>query len=418
MHDMDKTADDARRRVELQLKAMGIAKAAFFVCWTVMSYSEFKSVMQKGGVYDGALKLKDEGLVDHLCFSTHASPEDTIKIIESGAFEGMTISFSMLNVSQVLPVLDAALKHKVDVAVMNPLGGGVIAQNQDFFAFSRANGNESAVVAAMRFVKAHPAVKIVLSGVTSKSEFDENILAFREQNPEDDAARFSRVLKRVGELHGFCTGCNYCDGCPQHIPISWLMQKRNTLLFGVKESYNRRDPKLVEDLGIFRSHTGEWLPDTPDNPCVRCGQCEARCTQKLKIVDSIDDTFSRAKKVGFSLEARKARLVELLAGKEYNKVGLYPNGGFANMIVELHNRFFGKPSFEWLQFNSDPKMWGQTSGGLPVYSPDRIQDIRPDIIIVCTYKYDSEIHENLRRYEEDGINVVKLHRKNDVPWVF
>jgi predicted aldo/keto reductase-like oxidoreductase len=418
MYSMDKTSDDAKRRVELQLKAMGIAKAVFFTCWTMMSYSEFKSVTQNGGIYDGALRLKDEGIIDHICFSTHAPHGDTIKIIESGAFEGMTISFSMLNASQVLPVLDTALKHHVDVAVMNPLGGGIIAQNPDFFAFARAGSGESTVSAAMRFVKAHPAVKILLSGVSSKDELDENMRTFTEKNPEANDVRFERVIKQVGELRNFCTGCNYCDGCPQGIPISWLMQKRNTLLFGVKESYNRREPKLVENLGLFRSHTGEWLPDTPDNPCVRCGQCEARCTQKLKIIDAIDDTFARAKKVGFSLEARKARLAELLEGKEYKKVGLYPNGGFANLIVELYNRFFGKPDFEWLQFNSDPKMWGQASGGLTIYSPDDIQELHPDIIIVCTYKYDAEIYDNLRRYEDDGIKVVKLHRENDVPWVF
>jgi predicted aldo/keto reductase-like oxidoreductase len=419
MYDMDKTADDARRRAELQLNAMGVEKAAFFTCWTMMSYSEFKSIAQKGGIYDGALKLKNEGIVEHICFSTHAPPDDTIKIIESGAFEGMTISFSMLNASpQVLQVLDAALKRNVDVAVMNPLGGGIIAQNPGFFAFARADNEESVVSAAMRFVKAHPSVKIVLSGVSSKSEFDENMIAFSGRNPEANGARFERVMRQVGELRDFCAGCKYCDGCPQDIPVSWLMQKRNTLLFGVSESYNRRDPKLVENLGIFRSHTGEWIPDTPDNPCVRCGQCEARCTQKLKIIDAIDDTFDRAEKVGFSLDARKTRLSELLADKKYKKVGLYPNGGFANTIIELYNRFFGKPAFEWLQFNSDPKMWGQVSGGLPVYSPDRIQEIRPDIIIVCTYKYDSEIYENLRHHENNCVKIVKLHRENDVPWVF
>jgi predicted aldo/keto reductase-like oxidoreductase len=419
MHGMDKTADDAKRRAELQLNAMGIEKAAFFTCWTMLSYLEFKSIVQKGGIYDGALALKNEGVIDHICFSTHASPDDTIKIIESGVFDGMTISFSMLNASrQLLSVLDTALRHNIDVAVMNPLGGGMIARNPDFFAFARAKNEERVVSAAMRFVKAHPAVKIVLSGVNSKAEFDENMLTFIGRNPEANSSRFERVMKQISELQDFCTGCKYCDGCPQGIPVSWLMQKRNTRLLGVKESYNRRDPKLVENLGIFRSHTGEWLPDTPDNPCVRCGQCEAKCTQKLKIIDAIDDTFCRAKKVGFSLEARKTRLAELLADNKYKKVGLYPNGGFANTIVELYNRFFDKPNFEWFQFNSDPKMWGQTSGGLPVYSPDDILKLRPDVIIIGTYKYDNDIYENLRHYETDGIKIVKLHRDTDVPWVF
>jgi ABC-type Fe3+-hydroxamate transport system substrate-binding protein len=63
-------------------------------------------------------------------------------------------------------------------------------------------------------------------------------------------------------------------------------------------------------------------------------------------------------------------------------------------------------------------MWGETSGGLPVHSPDEIIELKPDIIIVCTYKYDRKIFEGLKHYEADGIIIVKLHRETDVPWVF
>jgi len=128
--------------------------------------------------------------------------------------------------------------------------------------------------------------------------------------------------------------------------------------------------------------------------------------------------YNRAGKVGFTLKARKERISELLVGKGFSKVGIYPNGGFANLIVEMYDKCFGRPDFEWLQFNSDPKMWGEISGGLPVHSPDDIITLRPDVIIVCTYKYDNEIYSGLKHYENDGIRVVKLHRETDVPWVF
>ena len=50
----DFTADDVKMRVETSLEAMGIMHTPFFCVWTLMSYSDFKAVMKKGGIYDGA----------------------------------------------------------------------------------------------------------------------------------------------------------------------------------------------------------------------------------------------------------------------------------------------------------------------------------------------------------------------------
>ena len=433
MHDMDKTADDARRRVEMQLKAMGLDKAAFFMCWTITGYSVFQDIMQKGGIYDGALRLKDEGIIDHICFSAHAPPDDIINIIKSGAFDGATLYYNITNAAVMQPVLDAAHGSGIDVAVMGPLGGGLIAQNPEFFDFARSGGDGGIAQAAMRFAKAHPAVKIVLSGISCVQETDENIRVFTSENTEPDEARLARVLCSVNELPAFCTGCNYCEGCPEGIPVSEIMTKRNKLLFIPKETYNRDNPDLIRNLNLFRSHSGEWLPDSSVNPCTRCGQCEVKCTQNLSIIEGIADMFSRADEAGFSLAARRDRLRELLAGKGFKRVGLYPNGGFANLVIEYYERFFGKPEFEWLQFNSDPKMWGQESGGLPVYSPGDINTLKLDIIVICTYKYDNEIYNDLNRSRQGRHgkqaeepspclpclpDLQKLHRKTDVPWVF
>jgi predicted aldo/keto reductase-like oxidoreductase len=338
MHGMDTTADETLRRVEFQLRALDVDKAAFFVCWTISSYDVFRKIMRKGGMYDAALRLKNEGVIKHICCSLHSTGADSIRILESGAFEGATVSHSLLSAIQTLPVLDTALKHGVDIAVMNPLAGGLIAQNEDFFAFARGRG-EDTVTAALRFAQAHPAVKIVLSGVRSENEVDRNLAALTENAAERPSERLERVAREIRGIGDFCVNCHYCAGCPQGIPVSELMSGRNKLLFNLTNSYNRSDPELVKNINLLYTHahlgTGEWFPDSPENPCTRCGKCEKSCTQKLAVMDAVQDTYSRAKRSGFSLSARKARLEELLTGKGYKRVGLYPNGGFATMIVDL-----------------------------------------------------------------------------------
>ena len=129
----DRRADDALRRAELHLTAMGLERARFFTCWSIWSWEDFQRIMEPGGIYEGAVKLKAEGVVEHICASLHAPPADMIRMIESGAFEGVTVSYSLLNAAQMRPVLDAAKARNVGVAVMNPLGGGLIAQNRAFF---------------------------------------------------------------------------------------------------------------------------------------------------------------------------------------------------------------------------------------------------------------------------------------------
>lgn len=88
------------------------------------------------------------------------------------------------------------------------------------------------------------------------------------------------------------------------------------------------------------------------------------------------------------------------------------------MIIRLYQEFFGEPEFEWLQFNSDPKMWGQMADERLVHGPDEIIGLKPDIVLICTYKYDQDIFDSLRQYEEQGVRLEKLHRAEEMPWVF
>lgn len=422
MYGPDRTADDARRRIELYLKAMGLEKVQYFTCWTIWNYEVFENIMKKGGIYEGALRLKDEGLIDHICCSLHAAPDDIRKIIESRAFEGATISYSILNAANMRPVLDAAYVNDIGIAVMNPLGGGVIGQNQDYFSFACGIGDEQNTIhAALRFAKAHPAVDIVLGGVKNTEELKDSLEVFSTSDLEPPVERLERVLNSVADLEGFCTGCKYCEGCPKGIPTSAIMQARNAFLFKPSATYNRTEPEdLLYHLLMFRPllHSEGWLPDTAENPCIKCGKCEMHCTQKLGIIAAVEDTYRRAEQVYFTKEAHRERLRTLLYKKGYKKIGLYPNGGFSNLIIRLYEEFFGKADFEWLLFNSNPKMWGQTTDGSMVHSPGEIPELQPDLILICTYIYEQDIFTSLRQYEKYGIKLEKLHRKDEMPWVF
>ncbi|GHV55594.1 aldo/keto reductase [Synergistales bacterium] len=416
---VDKTADDARRRAEKGLESMGINRAAFFVSWSVKSYAEFEEIMKKGGIYDGALRMKEEKLIDHICFSSHAPIAETIRIIESGAFEGVTISYSLLNGIAMQPVLDAAQANNVGVAVMNPLGGGIVPQNKEFFSFAQ-NGSENAVQVALRYIAAHSAVQIVISGCSSEAELEENVSALSMNNYEDDCVRIRRVNKRILGLSGFCTGCRYCEPCPKGVPVSDIMQGRNTLMFSPPADYKRTEPELLGNISLFRKLYFDFQLELTDmtNACVHCGQCEKKCTQSLNIRNAIDGVYDRAKITNYTPEMAKERLRSLVAEKQYRKVGFYPSGGYADYVLKLYRRFFGEPEWEVLMFNGNPKAWGTISGGFTVHSPEEIGSLSPDAIVVNSYVYRDAIYEDLRQYEKQGTDILLLHKDEDIPWVW
>lgn len=416
---MDSTSDDAMRRCESSLYALGINHASYFVIWGISSYEEFADSLAKGGIYEGALKLKAQGIIDHICFSTHAKATDIVKIIRSGAFEGVTISYSLLNCLAMSEVLDAAESCGIGVSIMNPLGGGLIPQNPQFFSFAQNKG-ESTVQAALRYVAAQPAVQVLLSGVSSLEQLEENLSAVRMPSLERPEKRVLRVNAGFKQVEGFCTGCRYCDGCPKDVPIYEIMQSRNALLFSSENAYGRTQKDILSNIHLFRKLKSDFqiFPDSVDNPCIGCGACERKCTQHLNIIGAVHDTYERMVRVGFSAQAHRERLIALLGKRRYAKVGIYPGAGYSAVVYKEMLSLYENLPFEVVMFDSNPALWGTKNCGVPVCSPEEISTSRPDCILIANYIYQEEIYASIEKYKDKGIDILKLHTESDVPWVF
>lgn len=415
----DQTEDDALRRVESTFLNLGIDHAFSFVVWNIASYEQFAALTQRGALYDGAVLAKERGMVDHICFSTHAPPEDIIKMLDSGLFEGVTLSFSVLNSSIMKPVLYRAQERNIGVAVMNPLGGGLIPQQEDYYNFLCGKGECSAIQGALRYVYAHPAVKIVLSGISSMTELNENIAAFQEKTLERPAERIKRVDSALYRIDGFCTGCRYCDGCPKGIRIFELMQAYNTTFFPrPKKLYGRTDPELLEDIEICArlKNTFGYLPDDTVSPCINCGMCEMKCTAHLPITQRIKGLYRRFERRNFSKRSMLDRLKRLVSGR--TKIAFYPGGGYTLFVLSLLREVNPEQKFEIFLSDSNPKLWGTYAAGIEIQPLEQVMLRDPEIIIISNYNFEEEICQSLLSRVKDIIPVVKLHVPDDVPWVF
>lgn len=415
----DQTKEAGLQRVESTFKALEICHASSFVCWNIASWQQFLEITKKGGLYEGAQEAKKRGWVDHICFSSHAPPSEIIRIIESGLFEGVTLSLSPLNYSVMEPVLACAHKHQVGVVVMNPLGGGLIPQQKDYFTFLRHPGDSSTVQAALRYVYAHPAVKIVLSGMSCMEELNENLAAFQTPSSESPEERLQRINRHFSNIQGFCTGCHYCDGCPHGVNIFELMQSYNTTLFPrAKVLYGRVQEDLITDITVCArlKNTFGFLPQSSRNPCVGCGACERKCTAHLPIIQRIRGMYEMFQRRGFSREQMKRRLRELIGDKR--TVAFYPGGGYTAYVLDVLKEAFPGERFSLSLYDSSKASWGSVVGGIVVQNPAQLPNANPQLVIISNYNYGAEIYEQLWYLDSIGIQVAMLHTPEDVPWVF
>ncbi|MCW3987475.1 MAG: 4Fe-4S dicluster domain-containing protein, partial [Candidatus Bathyarchaeota archaeon] len=111
-------------------------------------------------------------------------------------------------------------------------------------------------------------VDVVIPGMMSIAEVEENIAiasgTYTLTNAELGLIEKDRV--ELGDQ--FCRGCDYCQPCPQEIPISMLLR------WEVLEKRMGWSPRFENR---FREGTAKA------STCIDCGECESRCPYRLPI---------------------------------------------------------------------------------------------------------------------------------------
>ena len=286
-----KTADQARVAVEKSLKRLNLEKIDFYFVWCVRKVEHYEMAMKKGGLYDGLLKCKEEGLIDHIAISSHLQGTKISRVLEKGEFEGVLLGVNILNFLYRWEGVLRANEMGLGVLAMNPLAGGVIPQYADQLRFLAESG-ESPVETALRFCISCPQITITLTGFTTKEHIDTACRVAdtcRPFSPED----IERIKKHLAEnMNSLCTGCGYClKGCPENIPIASYMQFYNKkILFGKTEA------EMIND--IDGQHHWGILVERPASAdaCSKCGRCEEACTQHLNIIERLREIAQWEKK--------------------------------------------------------------------------------------------------------------------------
>jgi predicted aldo/keto reductase-like oxidoreductase len=271
------TERDIRTEIEAQLPRLGVPAIDFYHAWCITSLKNWAE-RKANGLVTTLRKLKEEGLVRYLCVSSHLIGDEIRELLMEGVFEGVLFGYSAYNFQSRQKAFEAIAAKGLGCAVMNPLGGGLIPQNSDLFSFLKNREDETVAQAALRFLFSDTRISTVLVGFSELGQVQEAVAAverFTPMTPEEIAGIKAGLGERFLEL---CTGCGYCDDCPQGIPVPKLMEAYNH-----KRLY-RRDTAVTERLAWHWNVGPEEAAK-----CTACGQCEEACTQHLPIIKRIEE---------------------------------------------------------------------------------------------------------------------------------
>ena len=274
--DDDASAGCVRRRIEEQMRRLDVDYLDFYQIWNIDSREHYDQVVAPGGLLEGLLKARADGLIGHLGFTTHDTVENLLTYIREAEWcEIILFTYNLLNRTYA-PAIEAAHRQGIGTVIMNPVGGGRLAAGGPVLDRLAAEvGAVSVPDLAVRYVLSNPHVDAIISGISKERDVRDTIAA--AERPVFDATQRRRIEGVLDEIArasaAFCTGCKYCLPCPRGIDIPAVMAcvfdyRHWGLPAAAAERYRR-------------------IKEARADACVRCGQCEPKCTQHLRIMDEM-----------------------------------------------------------------------------------------------------------------------------------
>lgn len=272
-----------------QLEKCGVTYFDYYLLHGIedLSYPHF----EKFDCFSWLLGKKDAGLVRHVGFSFHGSPELLDKILtENPEMEFVQLQINYLDWDsgwiKARACYEVARKHGTPIVVMEPVKGGTLAtlpaEATELLAGLDAGASPASW--AIRFAASLPGVMCVLSGMGSIAQMQDNLSYMDDFKPlsDDEQAACFKVADIINNRTAIaCTACHYCtDGCPMQICIPEYFSLYNE---------DMRDD--LEHKGWTINFTNyEKLAETNGkaSDCAGCGQCEAMCPQHLSIIETLE----------------------------------------------------------------------------------------------------------------------------------
>lgn len=216
-----------------------------------------------GGIFEHARKLKQDGVIRYLGFSSH-DPGTCRRFLETGEIDVFMLSLNAaydfepyrnkLALSQERADLyRECQKRGVGITVMKPYGGGQLL-NSETSPFHKA----MTIPQCIQYALDRPAVLSCLPGVRSLVDL-QGVLKYYDASAEERDYSFIGNMPHR-DMQGACIYCNHCQPCPAGIDIGAVNKYLDLAKAGDE---------------LARDHYMQLSRHATD--CTGCGACEKSC---------------------------------------------------------------------------------------------------------------------------------------------
>jgi hypothetical protein len=246
-----------------------------------LSHERWNDVVLKHKLLEQAERALADGRIRHLGFSFHDEYEGFAEIVNgTDLWSFCQIQYNYMDTENQAGVrgLKLAAEKGLAVVVMEPLMGGRLADPpKDILGVMESYPTRRAPVEwALDWLWNQPEVSVVLSGMTTMEQLEENLLLADRSRAGSFTAADLALIGEVSEMYRQrtvipCSKCGYCMPCPNgvYIPANF-------------EFYNYAH--LFDDLGAARFRYQVFLKEEQRaGACIACGICEEQCPQGIPI---------------------------------------------------------------------------------------------------------------------------------------
>jgi predicted aldo/keto reductase-like oxidoreductase len=287
-----KKIEDVDRYFAEQLRRLKTDYVDYYLLHMLNDAASFKRLCELG-IREWIADKKAKGIIRNIGFSFHGSSIKFIELIDAYDWDFAQVQFNYLDEHSQAGIegIKHANEKDIPIIIMEPLRGGRLVNNlpaKAMEAFDKADVKRSPADWGLRWVWNHPEVNVVLSGMNDIAQVEENVRIASEATAgsltESDMAMYKTVLDAINEsVKVGCTGCGYCQPCPQGVDIPGCFAAYNHS-FTDKYFVALKEYMMCTTMRKNRTNAGR---------CIECGKCEQHCPQGIKIREELKKVQKR-----------------------------------------------------------------------------------------------------------------------------
>ena len=262
-----------KQAIDESLRTLGVDYIDLYEPHDVSRTSMYEQLMSEDGAIKALHEAKESGKIRFIGVTGH-NWGLMQKLLRSGHFDAALVTYNIANREAEEAVIPLARELDIGLFVMKVFG------NSQLLGLSPVDEDRNPTVEeCLRFALSSDAFPMILTGVKSPEEIEQNVAIANSYEPLTEAEQ--RAIRHFGDRlgQGYCYGCDYCQPCPAEINIPVILQ----LL--------EKQKRISWEWPQFHQQYAEFEHTVDD--CLDCAQCEEACPQGLPVRELLREAKDR-----------------------------------------------------------------------------------------------------------------------------